>query len=309
LQFPIALEQRIKTMVASAGVNISGDYTSGTLMGSATLSIFLICGMCLCTAFFIRGHLRNWRFLILVALLFFPTTINETKGTLVLLPIGLATTVLIGLKGGVRVRAVMWLALLLASAGTFYWAAYDHLGTSDKRERTLSGWVTEEERREKLLTKETEFGGDEKGGRGDAVTVPMKFLSQNPVHLFLGLGIGSVTDSALGQAYVGRYRELFEPFLLTMFPRLVLELGVTGLLLVAALYVLIFSDSRRVAARGTGIMRAVALAWTAITIIMGFTIFYKDLLPVTSLSYLFWYFSGLVVAARMKLQGTTSASA
>jgi hypothetical protein len=170
-------------------------------------------------------------------------------------------------------------------------------------------WVTDEQRQERLLTRETELGGDEKAGRLDAVTVPVKFLSQNPVHLFLGLGIGSVSDSALGEAYEGRYFELFKPFLRTMFPRLLLEIGVTGLLLVAALYVLIFSDSRHVATRGTGIMRAVALAWTGVTIMMGLTIFYKDLLPVTSLSYLFWYFSGLVVAARMRLQGMTGVSA
>jgi len=301
LQLPIALEQRMKTAASVGNAAISGDYTSGTLSVSSMLSIFLICGLCLCAAFFIRGRLRSWQFLVLVALLFVPTTINETKGTLLLLPIGLLTTFMVGVARGFRLRAVVWLMALLALSGTLYWVAYDYLGTSDVRERTLGGWFTDEGRRDKLFTKETELGGDENAGRWDAVTVPVKFLSKDPVHLLLGLGIGSVADSSLGAAFVGRYQELFDPFLRSMFPRLLLELGLVGVGLVASLYLLIFSDSRHVAARNAGTMQSVALGWTGVTVVMGVSIFYKDMIPVTALSYLFWYFSGLVVAARMRL--------
>ena len=79
-QIPISVEQRLKTTAASQGINISGDYTYGTFMISAFLSIFLICAICIVTAYFMKGRLRKWQFVVLVLLLFGPATINETKG-------------------------------------------------------------------------------------------------------------------------------------------------------------------------------------------------------------------------------------
>jgi len=58
------------------------------------------------------------------------------------------------------------------------WLTYDYLGTSASgRERTLSEWWTDEERRETLLTKGTELGAQGKAGRLDAITVPVGFLA------------------------------------------------------------------------------------------------------------------------------------
>ena len=98
---------------------------------------------------------------------------------------------------------------------------YDYLGNGTTgRERTLAGWWTDEERREALLTRETELGAQDQAGRLDAITVPARYLSRDAVHLMLGLGIGSVAESSLGRKFEGRYRELFEPFMRTAFPRL-----------------------------------------------------------------------------------------
>jgi len=117
-QVPLAIEQRVQTTRASAGFNISGDYTYGTMMVSSIMSIFLICVICVVTAYFLKGRLSKWQFLLLVLLLFLPTTINETKGTLLLLPLGLGTVFLFGLRPGFRVRAFAWLVLLTAVTGT-----------------------------------------------------------------------------------------------------------------------------------------------------------------------------------------------
>jgi len=298
-QIPISIEQRLKTTSASHGINISGDYTYGTFMISAFLSIFLICAICIVTAYFMKGRLRKWQFIVLVLLLFVPATINETKGTLLLLPIGLSAVFLVGLRRGFRLKAIGWLVLVTVVTAASFWAMYDYLGTSTTgRERTLAGWWTDEERREALLTRETELGTQEQAGRLDAITVPARYLSRDVVHLMLGLGIGSVAESALGPKFVGRYRELFEPFMRTAFPRLFLEFGILGLMLVAAIYARIFDDSRQVGrVQGTDVMNGFALGWTGVVVVMAAAIFYKDIVPVTSLSYLFWYGSGLVVSA------------
>jgi len=109
-----------------------------------------------------------------------------------------------------------------------------------------------------------------------------------------------VTDSALGPRFTGRYRDLFEPFLTTAFPRLLMEIGILGLLLVATIHIRILDDGRR-AGRLPG--RRCCMAshsdgpeWSWV---MAVAIFYKDIVPITSLSYIFWYGSGLVVSARL----------
>ena len=301
-QVPIAIEQRLTTTAASRGFNISGDYTYGTFMVSSILSIFLICAICVVTAYFIKGRLKRWPFVVLALLLFLPATINETKGTLFLLPIGLSVVFLIGMQRGFRLKAIGWLVLVTVMTGASFWMMYDYLGTSSAtgRERTLAEWWSDEERREALLTKETELGTEDKAGRLDAITVPAQYLSRDVVHLMLGLGVGSVADSALGPRFVGRYHDLFEPFMRTAFPRLFLELGILGLLLIAMIYAKIFDDSRRVArVEEDGIVPAFALGWTGVVVVMAVAIFYKDIVPVTSLSYLFWYGSGLAVSARV----------
>jgi len=114
----------------------------------------------------------------------------------------------------------------------------------------------------------------------------------------LGLGIGSVANSSLGPRFVGRYHDLFEPFMRNAFPRLFLELGILGLLLIAAIYAKTLGDSVRVGrvAQG-GFVHGFALGWTGVVAVMAVAIFYKDIVALTSLSYVFWYGSGLVVSA------------
>jgi hypothetical protein len=300
LQVPIAIEQRWMTTAASRGINFSGDYTYGTLMLSSTLSIFVICCICVVTAFFVKNRL-NWRqFVALALLLFVPSTINETKVTLFLFPIGLSVVFLLGLRRGFRVKAVAWLVLATVVAGAGFWIAYDLLGSNATgRERTLADWWVDEDKRTALLTRETELGTQEKSGRLDSITVPIRYLSNDVVSLTMGLGVGSVTDSALGPQFIGRYRELFAPFMRTAFPRLLLETGILGLLLVAAICVRIFYDARQVErAHGTGIVNSLALGWTGVVAVMTVSLFYTDIVAVTSLSYLFWYGSGLVVSGR-----------
>src|SRR5207253_26736 len=75
VQLPIAVRQRMWTM-AKGG--FTGDYTSGTLMISSFLSIFLICVACVLTGLYIRKRLPLRRYIPLVCLTIAPSTINET---------------------------------------------------------------------------------------------------------------------------------------------------------------------------------------------------------------------------------------
>jgi hypothetical protein len=120
------------------------------------------------------------------------------------------------------------------------------------------------------------------------------------VTLGFGLGIGNVSDSALGKGFVGAYSEVFQPFLVTSYARLMLELGAIGFVCLIMIYWLIFADARAVARQRDDLIGTLAAGWTGVTAIMLVALFYKDVVVHTPSSFLFWYFSGLIAAQRVR---------
>jgi hypothetical protein len=82
---------------------------------------------------------------------------------------------------------------------------------------------------------------------------------------------------------------------------LILELGVLGLALVLLTCYLIYRDARVVAASDDGLMGALAAGWAGVAAVVVVATFYKTTIASDALSYLFWYFSGLVSAHRVRL--------
>jgi hypothetical protein len=80
-----------------------------------------------------------------------------------------------------------------------------------------------------------------------------------------------------------------------------LETGVFGTALVFALYWLIFRDSVVVARSDDSLTGWIAIGWAGVTVLMVVATPYKAMHIYESLSYLFWYFSGLIAARRMRL--------
>jgi hypothetical protein len=79
-----------------------------------------------------------------------------------------------------------------------------------------------------------------------------------------------------------------------------LELGVVGLFGVLALMWMIFKDSYIVAQRGDDLIGTLAAGWAGVVAVITLSTLYSEIIAPTSLPYLFWYFSGLIAAARMR---------
>jgi hypothetical protein len=300
VQVPIAVAQRLGT-IARGGV--TGDETSGTLMISSILSIFLICAISVLTAFYRRKHLSTSVFVVLFLLLIFPTTINETKGTLFLLPVALVVTLLVVASRGARLKNALLALGLLAVFGAIFIPIYDHLAQARRYPTTIEGFFTQEGRLEGYLYKDAELGAasGRETGRIDAIVVPLSVLARDPSHLVFGLGIGNASDSALGVQFVGRYFRVFDPFLESSFTRLVLELGLLGAVLVLFLYWQVFADSRIVAANDNNQKGALAAGWTGVTAAIALSTFYTDIISFEALSCLFWLYAGVIAAERMRI--------
>jgi O-antigen ligase len=245
-------------------------------------------------------------FLFLFFVLLLPTTINETKVTLIILPLGLLVTFWCAADPRVRGRQVLLAASLFAAFLAIFVPAYNAANEGREYGVTIGEFFFDSSHAEKYMATGKGIGAQGQVGRIDALTVPMHELSKDPVSLFFGYGIGNASDSALGQQFKGHYYELFAPFVLTGFSRIVLEMGLIGLFLTLLMHYLIYRDCVVVARHGEGPIRAFAAGWAGVTVMMAVTIPYVDNLKMASMTYLFWYFSGLVAAKRMELSHTAT---
>jgi hypothetical protein len=298
VQLPIAIHQR---WVVMREHRWTGDEVSGTLLISSNLSIFLISCVCVLTGLFLRGRLSKPAFLALFFTLLIPTTINETKGTLLLLPLGLLITLVAGSQPGRRLRLIGLATVLLVAFGAIFIPVYDAMRKYQPYYTPITGWITDQEKVERYLNKDSAVGDTGRVGRWDALVVPLHELSRDPVNLVFGLGLGNASHSNLGEQFVGKYYHRLGPFTTTSASTFALELGLLSTTLVFLILFLVFRDSLAVARVDKCLTGAIAIGWCGVSAVITLATFYKAIHTFESLSYLFWYFSGLLAAARMRL--------
>jgi hypothetical protein len=303
LQLPVAGYQRWTIYSAD---RYSGDDVRGTLLDSGILSMFLISAALVLVGLLLKRRIGKLQFTILFFLMLLPTTINETKVTVIFLPLGLLVALLTGAEPGKRLRYAGLTLIALIGFGAIFIPVYDMLEEHNHYKVKLIDFFTNEQQLDKYLMAQgrnrgTGIGGKKLSGRGDAIFVPIAYLSRDPVDLAFGLGLGNVSPSNLGKNFEGSYYRLFRSVLITSFSYFVLELGFFGLILISFLYWMIFADTLVVARQDTGLMGAIAAGWTGITAIFFLAILYNVFYQFPSVAYLYWYFAGLICARRVAL--------
>jgi len=299
LQVPVAAFQRWQVWRQG---RFTGDQVVGTLNDSGILSIFLICAIAVLVGLLMRKHISKLWFTVLFFVLLVPTTINETKVTVILLPMGLLTALVVGSQRGKRLQIVAAAGALLITFGAIFIPVYNLMQERNPYAKDITTFFTDSKQLNSYLeAKHAGVGAATQVGRVDALRIPVQYLSRDPVHLVFGLGIGNASDSSLGKSFTGKYTELFERITITAFSTFTLELGVLGTGLVFLLYAMIFFDSLYVARTDEGIVGALAIGWTAVTAMMAVSTMYTNIQVFESLSFLFWFFSGLICARRMEV--------
>ncbi len=303
LQVPLASYQR--WVIWSAG-RFSGDDVRGTLTDSGVLSIVLICCVLVLTGMFMRKQIGRTKFLVLFFVLLFPTTINETKATVILLPFGLFTAILAAAPKGKRLRIAGWTATLLVVFGSILVPIYDLMNANSpyKKDRNIEDFFTNQKEMQHYMEAKkgtAQIGTLKPVRRGDAISIPFQYLAQDPLRLAFGLGLGNASSSSLGQNFVGDYYGLFRSFVIMSFSVFLLEIGIPGTALVFVLYWLVGKDCLTAARKDGGLMGGVASGWIGVVAVMAIATFYTTTHMYASLSYLYWYFSGVVVARATQL--------
>jgi hypothetical protein len=302
LQVPVSIYQRY--VIWAAG-RFSGDDVRGTAADSGILSIILICMALVLLGAYMRKQITATRFFILFFLLLLPTMINETKATVILLPIGLLTTIVAGSPTGQRLKVFTLGVVLLGVFGAILVPVYDWMAEKNpyKNEKHLMDFFTNSQEMNRYM--ETKGGAgvgtQHAVRRNDAIRVPIQYLSKDPVKLAFGLGIGNASHSNLGQNFEGDYYDLFQYFSVLSISTFMLELGMLGTALVLILYALLFFDAIAVAREDTGLRGSLAIGWIGIVPVIVAATFYTSIHLFTILSFYFWYFGGMVAARRTQL--------
>jgi hypothetical protein len=303
VQLPIAGYQR---WIIYSEDRYSGDDVRGTLLDSGILSMFLISAALVLVGLLLKRRIGKLKFTILFFLMLLPTTINETKVTVIFLPLGLLVTLIAGAEPGKRLRNAGLTLIALIGFGAIFIPVYDMLEQHNHYKVKLVDFFTNEQELNKYLMAQgrnrgTGIGGKKLSSRGDSVMVPIAYLSRDPVDLAFGLGLGNVSPSNLGKNFEGSYFRLFRSVLVTSFSYFILELGLFGVILISVLYWMIFADTLVVARQDPGLVGALAAGWTGIIAIFFLGIIYNVFYQFPSLAYLYWYFAGLICARRVAL--------
>jgi hypothetical protein len=295
LQLPISLEQRLTTFDRGY---LSGDRTVGTLADSGFLSIFLICVASVMFGFLVRGRLSKKWAVVLLPLILAPTMYNETKASLFLVPLAHLVVVVVGATEN-RMRKFIVATISTALFAAAFVPIYDYF-IKPRWGYGIVEFFTMEGRVEEYLTRDVQVGSYELPGRLDAITVPIRTLSRDPSLLAFGLGIGNVSESALGNDFTGEHFRRYGHFVQSGLSQLLWEIGILGSFLVFALFGMLFLDALHVS-RGNDFLAALALGTMGAITVVASSLPYTSVMDSGAVSYLFWYVAGLVAAQRSRL--------
>jgi hypothetical protein len=289
---PLALYQRF---VEFGSALHTGDPVKGTLTSSSALSMFMVATIAGAVVFYLRGRLKLAALVVLAAWLFLPTTINETKATVLLLPVALLVpAIVMRHKARLLPKLVPILGVGLLAVAAFVFS-YNILIQNREYGGPLGEFFTSDDLRYYLYTGAANTD-QPYVGRFDSIEIALEYTSQDPLKLAFGYGAGNVSESFLPQ-FAGRYSDYFLRLGVgqTQITTFLWEVGVAGLLAYLFLFYLVLRDSLTLA-RSSDPAAHFGQLWTVAVIIMTFGLVYKSVFSMNDFGYLFWYFSGVVAS-------------
>lgn len=292
VQSPLAVYQRF---VEYADTMETGDVVRGTATTSSALSILMMCGISILIALYLRRKLSLMLLVAGVGLLFLPTTLNETKGTLILLPLALLVPAFSMPRGSGVLRRFVPVVAVGALAGIAFVGMYNYLIQYHQAGQSLGQFVEEGNFIEYLYADAAEREVNYIG-RIDSIEIAWEHISRDPLTLLFGMGAGNVSTSFLAE-FDGEYASYYERYGvgMTQLTTFLWEVGLVGLLAYLLFFYFLWRDGRRLA-RGEDTDAVLGQIWVTIMLIMGFGLIYKSVFSMTEIGYLFWFYAGVVVS-------------
>ncbi len=316
-QVPIAILQRF-----FLGNERTGDVVYGTLNISSILSIFLISTVFFVISFSACGYIEKKKATLVALLLFLPTTLNETKATLVFVVIGCLFFAIITSDARNLVKNIIKMVLVAVPLITVFGIVYDSLynfenyqvDRTDPRyiKHYLFAGSSEIEITLRSKRKTVSFVGDsditeeldeERIARLDSIIFPIKTLVRYPENFIYGLGPANASHSAIDElsGFHVYLREVGATR--TTVSQMLWETGFLGLLLLFTFVFMVFKDSVYLYRNGVGIYKPIGLAWAIVCVLFPLVSVYKNMFIFNIITYGFMFWSGIVVSAVYSRRG------
>ena len=289
---PLALYQRF---VEFANDMHTGDPVRGTLTSSSALSMFMVATIAGAVVFFVRGRVKLTALVVLAAWLIIPTTINETKATVLLLPVALLVPALLMRHRARLLPKLVPIVGVGVLAGAAFVMIYNVLIQNGEYGHSLGEFFTSKDISYYLYTGAANTD-QPYVGRFDSIEIAFDYTRQDPLKLAFGYGAGNVSESFMPE-FAGRYANYFLRLGVgqTQITTFLWEIGVVGLLAYLFLFSLVTRDALTLA-RSNDPAAYLGQLWTVAMIIMTFGLVYKSVFSMNDFGYLFWYFSGVVAS-------------
>ncbi len=316
LQLPAILLQRLVLFRTSE----SGDPMTGTLGfgGSGAVSTLLISGLAFLMAYYISGRIKTRTMALLSICIFLPTTMNETKITMFLLPIAIIVPFLFSAERHItrqQVINIVGISVVLISG---YLAIYNYyqalakrpgfeefFSSSEERNYVIGkgglsaeGLLSETERPDIVGYSEEQIGKSNTA-RFEKIRLAFTTLSESPVRLWTGVGIGNATLSIADSLSGNFARQIGVVSGGTIVSLLLWETGIGGISLFVLFLLFILKDSVSLARKGD-VDGIIATAWIAVTGMMFLLMPYMNVLFFNALIYLYAFFSGYIASQRFR---------
>ena len=299
-QTPLAVYQRFVEFASSMH---TGDPVKGTLTTSSAMSMFMVVVIAGAVVFYLRGRSSLTALVVLCAWLFLPTTINETKATLLLLPFALLVPAVLMPSKARQLRKVAPIMGVGVIAVTAFVLVYNYLIQYREYAGPISEYFTGDTLRYYLYTGAA--NQDEPYiGRFDSIEIALEHTSQDPLRLAFGYGAGNVSESFLPE-FAGKYWTYFLRFGVgeTQITTFLWEIGLVGLVVYLYLFALVARDAVTLA-RSNDDAAPLGQIWGVAVIVTTFALVYKAVFGMNDFGYLFWYFSGVVASRAVVVRQT-----
>jgi hypothetical protein len=298
LQPPLAVYQRFFEYASEMH---SGDLIVGSLGTAGTMSLLMVGAIAFVTCAYLRGRVGLVVILLATAYLSAPTMINETKIAVLVLPLALLLPLLFTPDRGQALRKMLPLlgcgALTLAA----FVAVYDFIAEYNEYNTPLADFLTE-----RAITSYLYTGNDsamEIGyvSRLDSIVLALERQSQDLVAFVFGLGPGNISLSTI-PGFAGEYAHynVLYGASQTEVSRLLWELGILGVVIFGLLMWFQLKDSLWLS-RQQGFFGYFGHAWFVCSVLFIVMFVYLDWLGLDDVSAPFWFFAGVVGAAKARL--------
>ncbi len=316
IQLPLSLFQKL---VEFSHLR-TGDVITGTLgFGmSGALSILLLAAITTLTSYYARRKIGFAKYALLLIVLFLPTTINETKVTLVLLPFALLMPFLLSGRFHLLDRRMLGhigIGIALVSVYAVIYNFYQPEERPDIKEFVEQGHIRSymfgfSELIRRADTVDAEFNrvvgdapeqiGEDWTPRFTKMGISFKALYGDPIIMWTGVGIGNVSTSVIDD-FAGEYAARFGNISRgTTFTFMLWEVGLGGVIIFVVFVLFIAKDTYHfVSDHGT--RGALAGGLMVIHMIFLLMTIYINMFFATTLIYLYAFLGGYFAAERHRL--------